>query len=68
MNRDSSRATVGMTELFVGTPLADFDEAQRIEKRDDLARFENRDARHSVHDNRLRADELGFELGFAVIK
>jgi hypothetical protein len=56
-----------MAKLFVRSALTDFDEAQRGKDRDDFAGFEDRDARHSDDDG-LRADEFGFELGFAVFE
>ena len=53
---------------FVRTALAYCNKPQTIENRDDFARFENRNGRHSVDDDGLRTNELGFELRFAVIK
>jgi hypothetical protein len=52
----------------VRATLAHFDEAQRVEYCDDLARSENRDTRHLFHNNGLSADELGIEFWFAVIE
>ncbi len=66
--RDGSSATIGMTELLVGTALAYFDKPQSLENRDDFARLENRNAGHSVDDDGLRTDKFGFELRFAVVE
>jgi len=55
-----------MAELLVRAALTHFDETKRAENRDDLARLENRNAWHSVHDDGLRADEFCFELGLAI--
>jgi hypothetical protein len=68
MDGDGRGASVGMAKLLVRAALAHFDEAQRVQDCDYLSRPENRDARHSVHDNGLRADEFRFELGLAVIE
>ncbi len=60
--------TIGMAELLVRSALAYFDKPQTGENRDDFARLENRNARHSVDNDGLRADEFGLELRFAVVK
>lgn len=57
-----------MTELLVRTALADFDETQSGEQRDDFTRLENRDGRHSVDDDRLGADEFAHQSWLAVIE
>jgi len=57
-----------MAELLVRIALAYFDKTQSVENRDDFARFEDRNAGHSVNDDGLRADELGLELRLAVIQ
>lgn len=55
-----------MPKLLVRAALAHFDETERVEKCDDLAQLEDRDAWHSDDDG-LRADEFGPELRFAVL-
>jgi hypothetical protein len=52
----------------VRAALAYFNKPQSVENCDDFARFEDRNAGHSADDDGLRADELGFELRFAVIE
>ena len=47
VERHGSAATIGMTELLVGTALSGFDEAERLQEGNDLAWLENRDARHT---------------------
>ena len=47
MEGDGGDAPVGMAELLVRTPLADFCEAQSLEQRDDFTRLENRRFRHT---------------------
>ena len=44
------------------------DIAATFKNGDDFARLENRNRRHSVDDDRLRANELGFELRFAIFE
>lgn len=48
--------------------MAHRNEAQRRENRNDLAGFEDRDARHSDDDYGLRAHELRLELGLAIVQ
>lgn len=67
MNRDGRGSTVGVAELLVGAALADFDEAQTREKRYDLTRLEDRDSGH-LDDYGVGPDELGLQLGFAVLE
>lgn len=67
MEGNSRRPAVGMAELLVGAALADFRKAQRIQDRDDLAGLEYRDPGHLANEDGLRADELGLELGGAIL-
>ena len=68
MEGNRGRSTIGMTKLFVRAALTYLDETKRGEDRDDLAGLKNRNARHSIDDDGLGADELGLELRFAVLK
>jgi len=68
VKRHRGRATIGVAELLVRTALAHLGKPERQQNGNDLARLENRDARHSGHDHGLRADEFGFELGLAIVE
>jgi hypothetical protein len=62
-------AAIGMTKLFVGTALTDFDEAEGFEDAGNFTRFENRNV-SPKKSNRdcLCADEFRFQLRLAVFE
>src|SRR5450759_4375468 len=58
VKRHRSRATIGVAKLLVRTALAHLGKTERQQNGNNLARLENRDARHSGHDHGLRTDEF----------
>ena len=68
VNRNCSDATISVAELFVRTALANLSEAQPLQPCHDLTRLEDRWLGHESRHDSLDADELGFKLGFAILK
>ena len=69
VDRDGSAATVGVREPLMGASLANFAESEGGQDRDDLAWPENGNGGRCGSDvNRLDADEVCLEGGFAVFK
>jgi len=66
VKRHRGRATIGVAKLLVRTALPHFVKTGHQQNGNDLARLENRDARHSGHDHGLRTDGFGFKLGLAI--
>ena len=69
MKRHGRSAPVGMPKLSMRTSLSDFRKPQLSEKRDDLARLENRRLSHGLrHFDGLSPDELTLESGIAFLE
>ncbi len=62
------RPPVGVTELLVGAALSNFDEPQSNKNRYYFPGLEDRDTGHSANKHRLCADELGLQLGLAILQ
>jgi len=68
MHRNCGDATIGVPELLVRTALADLPKTQPLQKCHDLTRLEDRWLGHASRHDGLDADELSFELRFAILK
>lgn len=65
---DGSDSSICVFELLVGSPLAGFSESQSLKQCDDLAGLEDRRLHRLSDGDGLNADELGLELGGAILK
>ena len=69
MKRYCGDAAVSVPKLLMRSSLPYFDEAEGFEDPNDLPRLQSREARHVLGNrDRLDADELGFQAGFAVLE
>ena len=69
MERDGRATSAVVAKLFVRPTLADLDEAEPLEDRNDLLGLKDREAAHrSGHGDVLDANELGLEDRFPVLQ
>jgi hypothetical protein len=69
MERDGGRATISMTELFVGSALAGLRKAEPFEKLGDLASFEDGKRTQGLsYEDRMGANEINFQAWLPVLE
>ena len=69
MERDGRATSAVVSKLFVGSTLADLNEPESLEDRNDLLRPKDREAAHrSSHGDVLDADELRLEDRIPVLQ